>query len=343
MNRRRRLIRASAAASTLTAGALVLSACGGDSTADDRKVDVAASFYPMEFLAKEIGGEHVSVTQLTEPGADPHNLELSPKQVGQLSDADLVVYLRGLQPAVDQAVEQADVQRVAEVSSYTTLETHGGDDHGEHEHGGDSHGEHDHGGDHGEESAEGHDGGGDEGHDHSAEGGKDPHVWLDPTRYAEIAKGVGKQLAKADPKHKKTYQRNTKTLVTKLKALDADFRAGLDGRESDTIITTHAAFGYLTERYGLHEESIAGVDPESGSASGAHLKELHQIAKEDKVSTIFSASNSSDRSARTLADDLGLKTDNLNPLESVRDPEKQDYFSVMRANLTALRSALGAG
>ncbi|MCT2590351.1 metal ABC transporter substrate-binding protein [Streptomyces sp. N2-109] len=343
MNTRRPLIRSTATAGALALAAVTLSACGSDSSGDGGKVSVVASFYPMEFLAKEIGGEHVSVSALTKPGGEPHDLELSPKQVGELGEADLVVYLKGLQPAVDTAVEQSEVKYKAEATSFTELEEHGEAVHGEEEHAGEEHGEEEHGEEehgHGEEEhaeeEEGH-----EGHDHSA-GSADPHIWLDPTRYAEVAEGVGTQLAKADPEHKAYYEKRTAALVKRLTTLDKDFKSGLETKKTDTFITTHAAFGYLAERYGLHEEAISGVDPESGSVSGAHMKELHKVAREDDVSTVFFESNASDATAKTLAEDLDLKTGVLSPLESVQDAEKDDYFSVMRANLAALRTALDA-
>ncbi|UNS96930.1 metal ABC transporter substrate-binding protein [Streptomyces tubbatahanensis] len=323
-----RLIRTSAALTALGAGSLTLAACGSGA-GDDGKVHVAASFYPMAYLAQQIGGDRVEVENLTQPGTEPHDLELSPKQTGQLSEADLIVYLKGLQPAVDEAVEQSGVENIAEATSFTTLEKHGTNVHGEegHEHGG-------------EEGHEGHDHG-HEGHDHGDETGGDPHVWLDPVRYAEVAEGVGKQLQKADPDHKDEYKKNTEALVKKLGTLDEEFKDGLKGKETDTFITTHAAFGYLAERYGLHEEAVAGIDPES-EPSAARMKELHDVAKKDEVDTVFFENNASDKTAKTLAGDLNLKTAVLSPLESVKNPKTQDYFSVMHQNLTALKTALGA-
>ncbi len=328
--RPRRLIRTSAALTALGVGSLALAACGSD-TGDDGKVHVAASFYPMAYLAQQIGGDHVEVQNLTKPGTEPHDLELSPKQTGQLSEADMVVYLKGLQPAVDEAVKQSGVKHIAEATSFTTLEKHGTDVHGEegHDHGHEEHGHEGH--DHGHE---GHD------HDHGGADG-DPHIWLDPVRYAEVAEGVGKQLQKADPDHKSTYAKNTKALVSRLNTLDKEFRDGLKGKKTDTFITTHAAFGYLAERYGLHEEAVSGIDPES-EPSAARMKELHKVAKKDDVDTVFFENNASDKTARTLAKDLRLKTGVLSPLESVEHPGKQDYFSVMHQNLTALKTALGA-
>ncbi|MDF4250557.1 metal ABC transporter substrate-binding protein [Streptomyces sp. WMMB303] len=324
-HRPRRLIRTSAALTALGLTSLTLAACGSDS-GDSGKVRVAASFYPMAYLAQQIGGDHVEVSNLTKPGTEPHDLELSPKQTGQLSEMDLIVYLKGLQPAVDEAVEQSGVKNLAEAGSFTTLEDHGTDVHGEK-----GHGEH---GEHGEDGHDEH-----EGHDHDTAG--DPHIWLDPVRYAEVAEGVGKQLQKADPDHEDDYKKNTADLVSRLKTLDGEFEDGLRSRKSDTFITTHAAFGYLAERYGLRQAAVAGINPES-EPSGARMKELHKIAKKEDVDTVFFENNASDKTARTLAGDLRLKTSVLSPLESVKDPKKQDYFSVMHQNLTALETALGA-
>ncbi|MFP8960163.1 metal ABC transporter solute-binding protein, Zn/Mn family [Streptomyces nanhaiensis] len=341
---RRRAASRTALAGAAALGVLGLTACGAEGTGGGASdgVDVVASFYPMQFLAEEIGGEHVSVGSLVEPGVEPHDLELSPRQTAELGEADLVVYLKGFQPAVDKAIEQSGVENVAEATSYTELEKHGsgqeeehGDEHGdEHASGhGDGHGEEGH-----EEPAEeGH-----EGHDHGGEGAADPHIWLDPVKYAEVAEGVGEALAKADPDHADDYRKNADALAEKLRDLDADFREGLENRRTDTFITAHAAFGYLADRYGLHEESVAGLDPES-EPSGARMKQLHQVAREDDVDTVFFEAAAGERTAKTLADDLGLRTDVLDPVEGITDASRgDDYFEVMRSNLQALRKALGA-
>ncbi|OEU88007.1 ABC transporter substrate-binding protein [Streptomyces abyssalis] len=325
MNASRRLIRALAAATALGVGSLALTACTsgpGSEEEADGKVNVVASFYPLQFLAQQIGAGHVEVESLTKPGSEPHDLELSPQQTGRLTDSDLVVYLKGLQPAVDEGVQQAEPEHVAEASSYTSLEKHSEDVHGEDQ----------------DKDHEGH--GEDHGHSHSDSGqGGDPHVWLDPVRYAQIAEGVGKKLAEADPAHKKDYEKNTRALTERLHSLDKEFKKGLSRKKTDTFITTHAAFGYLAERYGLHQAAVSGIDPES-EPSGARMKKLHKIAKADDVDTVFFESSASDKTARTLANDLNLRTGVLSPLETVK--KGQDYFSVMHQNLFALQNALGA-
>lgn len=328
------------AAGAAALGVLTLTACGSDSgTAGDGGADgaleVTASFYPMEFLAERIGGEHVSVTTLTKPGVEPHDLDLSPKETARLTEADVIVYLKGLQPAVDEAIAQSGVQHIVEATSFTSLEAHGTDEDHAHDDEHDEHDEHaddDHDHDH-DHADDGH------GHDHGAE---DPHIWLDPVKYAEVAQGVGTALAEADPDNAADYEANTEALIAELTTLDEEFTVSLADTETRTFITTHAAFGYLAERYGLHEEAIAGIDPES-EPSAARLRELHEVAEQDNVSTVFFETLASDATARTLADDLGLKTGVLDPLEGITDQSAgADYLEVMRANLAALRDALGA-
>ncbi|GAA2801652.1 metal ABC transporter substrate-binding protein [Streptomyces showdoensis] len=322
----RRLIPTAAVAGAVTLGLVTLSACSGTSDAADKgsggKLDVVASFYPMQYLAEQIGGGHVAVDTLTKPGVEPHDLELKPKQIGELGEADVILYLKGIQPAVDDAIAQAGVRNTVDAATLTKLEEHGTEV---------GHEGHDHGT--GSEEA---------GHDHASEAGADPHIWLDPVKYAEVAKGVGAAFEKADPDHAADYKKNTDALVKKLGDLDTAFETGLKNTATRTFITTHSAFGYLAERYHLEQEGITGIDPES-EPSPARIKELQDIAKKDKVSTVFFETLASDKTAKTLATDTGLKTDVLDPLEGITDKSKgADYLEVMRSNLAALQKALGA-
>jgi zinc transport system substrate-binding protein len=315
---RRRLLIPAAATAVAALSRTTLSACSSDSAAagNTDKFDVVASFYPMAFLAEQIGGKYVNVTSLTQPGQEPHDLEISAKQTAQLQESDAVLYLKGLQPSVDDAVGQSEIKTKIDAATLTSLEEHGN------EVGGHA-AEHDD--EHGEE-----------------ESGKDPHIWLDPVKYAEVAKGVGAAFEKADPDHASTYKTTTAMLVEKLGALNDQFVNGLKDTKTKVFITTHAAFGYLAERYGLTEEAISGLDPES-EPSAARVKELEKMAKADGVSTVFYETLVSDKTAKTIAADAGLKTDVLDPIEGITEKSRgKDYFSVQEANLKALQAALGA-
>ncbi|GCB49563.1 zinc ABC transporter substrate-binding protein [Streptomyces sp. NL15-2K] len=319
MNVRRRLI---PTAAVTALGLAALSACSSDSdtAGNTDKFDVVASFYPMQFLAEQIGGDHVNVTTLTEPGQEPHDLELSTKQTADLGEADAVLYLKTLQPAVDEAVSQSQVKNKIDAATLTKLEDHGSTEH-EHE---------------GEEAPA------EEKPSEEEEHALDPHIWLDPVKYAEVAKGVGAALEKGDPDHADDYKKNTDALVKKLDDLNTRFTNGLKTTDTKVFFTNHAAFGYLAERYGLTQEAISGLDPES-EPSPARIKELQTEAKADGVTTVFYETLVSDKTAKTLAKDAGLKTDVLDPLEGITDKSKgDDYFQVMESNLKSLETALGA-
>ncbi|MEU0333026.1 metal ABC transporter substrate-binding protein [Streptomyces sp. NPDC006193] len=327
-----RLIPAAVAAVTAL-GIGTLSACSGGKAvaANTDKLDVVASFYPMAFLAERIGGSHVHVVTLTTPGQEPHDLEISPRQIAQLEEFDAVLYLKHLQPSVDEAVAQSPVGTKIDAAALTTLEHHG-DEVGGHAPGHDAH-EHD---------GDAHEGDAHDGHEHGDEAGEDPHIWLDPVRYAQVAEGVGKAFAKADPEHAADYRKNTAALVKRLNDLDTRFRDGLAHSRGKVFITTHAAFGYLAERYGLTEEAVSGLDPES-EPSAARVRDLERMARADGVTTVFYETLVSDRTAKTIAKDTGLKTDVLDPIEGITDRSRgRDYFAVQEANLEALQKALGA-
>ena len=332
---KRILAAACAAATALTLSACISPNASGGSSSKDGKLTVMASFYPLQYLAEKIGGEHVSVSSLTPDGAEPHDLELSPKMVDSLASADAVVYLAGFQSAVDEAVEQhapktvIDVSPAADLIEAGTDANHPAEDEEEATDEAQS-GEteaHDH--DH-----EGHE---HEGHEHHHDMSADPHFWLDPTRMAHAATLVGDKLAEADSAHADVYKANAKALAEELTTLGNTLVTKTSSCKVKTFVTAHTAFGYLADRTGLTQVGISGLDPES-SPSPARLAEIAQIAKEQGVTTIFTESLIDPKVAQTLADDLGITTAVLDPIESQTDASK-DYAAVMQANIDALTKA----
>lgn len=292
----------------------LLAGCGSTAAADDDTVQVLASFYPLQMVAQEVGGDRVSVESLTPPGAEPHDVELSPAQVSHLDSADLVVYLSGFQAAVDDAVAQTGPAHVLDAADATPLMSGEGDEH-EHEEG-DAHEE------------------GDE-HDH---GDLDPHFWLDPSRMPAVADAVAEQLTELDPDGADEFAANAAALTERFTALDEAYQGGLAECSIRTFVTSHTAFGYLADRYDLHEVGISGIDPEA-EPSPARLAEVSDVVEQEGVTTIFFETLVSPKVAETLAADLGVDTAVLDPIEGLAD-EDADYFSVAEDNLEALRVAL---
>jgi zinc transport system substrate-binding protein len=293
----------------LGAAGLTAGCADPSASATPGRFDVVTAFYPLQFLAERIGGPDVTVTNVTKPGAEPHDVELNPRQVGQISDAGLVVYLSGFQPAVDQAVEQEAQHRAFDAADVVPLLSLNGD----HDAPGHAHAE--------------------------AAHGMDPHLWLDPVRFAMVADRLGSRLAAADPAHAAGYTDRARTLHADLVALNSEYAQGLRTCTRRELVTSHTAFAYLAQRYGLSQIGIAGINPET-EPSPRRLAAVAAEAKRTGTTTIFFETLVSPKVAETIAREVGARTAVLDPLEGLTEPDA-DYFSVMRDNLATLTEALG--
>ncbi|MGW5682509.1 metal ABC transporter substrate-binding protein [Nonomuraea sp. NPDC003754] len=304
---------------TLISGGMLLAAtaaCGAGAAEPEPvaaveagdKAKVVASFYPLQWLTEQVAGPDATVATLTAPGVEPHDLELTPQQVAEIGGATLTAYVKGLQPAVDEAVEQNGAGKEFDAAAAVrTLPAK-------------------------EEAAEGA-----EGHDHEHEISYDPHLWLDPSTFAGVATKLGERLAAADPAHAQAFKDRAAKTAAALTALDQEFAKGLSTCSARSIVTAHEAFGYLADRYQLKQVGLT-LDPES-EPSPARIAEVAKVAKAEKVTTIFTEALVSPKVAEVLAHEVGAKTAVLDPLESA--PSSGDYLTAMRQNLSTLRTALG--
>ncbi|MGQ0743992.1 MAG: metal ABC transporter substrate-binding protein [Acidimicrobiales bacterium] len=345
----------------------------GSGGADDGKVLAVASFYPLAQAVERIGGDQVTVTNLTPPGVEPHDLELTPRQVDTLEDADVVFYLAGgFQPGLEEVAERRSgpsIDLLAEADpvegALEALEAqeaaggHGGagDDHageeeGAHEGEGGAASATEKEGGHAEEEG-GHaeeEGGhagekegeqaGEEGH---AEATVDPHFWLDPQRLALVTNSIVEALTQARPDSAAAFVANAKAFRADLAALDSRFETGLADCDRREVVTTHAAFFYLASRYNLTQRPITGLSPES-EADPARLAELADLIKSQGLTTVFYEELIPTDLAETLARETGATTSVLSPVEGLSPEDAEagkDYFSVMDQNLANLRQALG--
>lgn len=314
---------------TIAASALALPACSTPDarpTATGDQVDVVVAFYPLQFVAERVGGTDVQVTNLTQPGAEAHDVELTSRQIAQLSEADVVIYEKGFQPAVDNAIEQAKPANLLDIT--TVVELHPMSATGEHAHApGSGPGHNDAG--HTEHPGE-------DGHDH---GTSDPHVWLDPTNMVTISNTVSDTMGRARADRAAAFTANAATLNGELTALDETFRTGLQTCQRREFVVSHAAFGYLADRYELVQIPLRGLSPDA-EPSPARIAEVQGLAREHGITTIFFETLVSPAVAESVARDLGLKTDMLDPLEGLTDASRgNNYLEVMNANLTSLKAA----
>ncbi len=267
--------------------AVLAAGCGGGGQSEE---DVVAAFYPLAFAAGQVVPTGLAVDDLTPPGAEPHDLELTARDVERLRDAALVVYAGGgFQPAVEDAVGDRDGTSLDVLDSIRPID--------------------------GVE-------------------GRDPHVWLDPIRYAQVARAIAAALGRPHA---------AASLVRRLESLDGDFRRGLAHCARREIVTSHAAFAYLADRYGLEQVPLVGLTPEAEPAA-KDLERLVEEVREAGASTVFFEPLVSARLAETVAREARVSTAVLDPLEGLTAEQRErgaDYFSVMRENLAALRTALG--
>jgi zinc transport system substrate-binding protein len=270
----------------------VVSGCGGSSDATGRPT-VVASFYPLAWVAEHVAAPGTQVVDLAPAGAEPHDLELTPRDLETLQDADLVLYLgHGFQPAVERAVEGRSGPSLDLLAKQRLRP------------------------------------GGEQG------GTADPHVWLDPGRLAQMTTAVGGAL------HRRQAARE---VAASLRALDREFRNGLAHCRQHEIVTSHAAFGYLADRYGLEQVALTGLSPEA-EPSPQELERLVDDVRRTGATTVFSETLVSPRLAETIAREAGAATAVLDPIEGLTKEEVdggEDYLSRMRWNLATLRKALG--
>ena len=291
--------------------ALLLAGCLGGGAAESETatgsrgtLHVAASFYPLQWVTEQVAGAAADVVSLTPPGAEPHDLELGPRQVAAVGEADLVVYLAGFQPAVDKAVGTTAAGATLDAADVVDLQPVA--DHSEDE--GDAHG-------HGDE---------------------DPHFWLDPLRLADVGDALAVRLGRLAPADAAAFERNAATLRSELTALDEEFSTALADCDSTDLVTSHNAFGYLAERYGLTQRGITGLTPDEEPSPGA-LADVADFVAAHHVRTIYYETLTTPAVAETLARETGAQTAVLDPLEGLDDASAgTDYLEVMRLNLASL-------
>ncbi len=279
--------------------AALASACG--SVLDPGKPVVVAAFYPLQFVAERVAGAHARVVNLTAPGVEPHDLELTVRQVATVSGAAVGIYELGLQPSVDEAMRNDAPRHELEVGSVVQL--------------------------HAPVPGQ------------SGAGGVDPHFWQDPSKLAKVATAFTNVVSRAEPAYAAVFGRNNRALQGELTALDRAYRTGLAHCRTRDLVVAHDAFEYLGRRYHLRVHSIAGLTPDA-EPSPRHLAKLADLIRHYRITTVFTERLASPQLARTLASDLGIRTAVLDPLEGLTSTDPTaSYLTLMRANLDAIRRA----
>lgn len=317
---------------TLFAGG-TLAACGSNSGNDsegagednNEKLSIITTFYPIYDFTQHVVGDEGDVELLIPAGTEPHDFEPSAKQIAEIQDADAFVYhnenMETWVPDTTEGWEEGSPNVVKGTEGITLMagsEEHDHDEDEDHDH--EDHDEHEH----------------DEEHEHSHE--YDPHTWVDPKLAIKEVEAISDQLSQDYPEKQEAFEKNTENYVKELEDLDHEYKESLSNAQQKSFVTQHAAFGYLANEYDLNQVAISGLSPDE-EPSPERLAELKDYVEDNDIHYIYFEENASDKIAKTLADEVGVELEVLNPLESLTDEQMdngEDYISVMQDNLKAL-------
>lgn len=307
---------------TLAAALLgvVLSGCASEGKSPDNnaqgipsdKLKVMASIYPVYDFAVKVGGDKVTVTNMVPAGTEPHDWEPGTDDIIGLEKADVFVYSgAGMEHWAEDVLKSLANKdlAVAEASEGITLREGRSEE---------------------EEAGK------------AAEDSHDPHVWLDPMNAKKEMENIKNAFVKADPENKNYYESNYKIYGEKLDALNQSYKDALSPFSGKTIVVSHEAFGYLCGAYGLTQMGIEGLIPDS-EPNPAQMAKIVDFIKENKVETIFFEALGTSKVIDVISKETGARAAALNPIEGLSDEEIKagdDYFSIMEANLEALKRAL---
>ncbi|WP_304545286.1 metal ABC transporter substrate-binding protein [Sulfurimonas microaerophilic] len=277
---------------------------------------VTTSNFAIYDLTKHIGGDKIELVNILPFGVDPHSFEPTPKIVAKLEKSKLFFYSGDvLEPWAQHLA--SEVHKL-NMSKYVTLKTL-------------------------EEEDEDHD---DEDEEHEAHhqhhGAYDPHYWLDIDNMKQLSFVVTEQLSKVDPKNKHYFEKNKEQYIKQLDQLDGAYKQQLLECKLDTIIVTHNAFSYLADRYGFKVESLTGLSTEA-QPSAEDVKHLLQEIKEKNIQVVFFENFANNKNIQTIADDMGVRVDSLQPLGNITGEEmtlKLDYIDIMKINLDKIAEAM---
>jgi len=289
---------------TLIVSVVVLSKRTPNQRVLDEKMLVLASFYPVYFFASEIGGEHANVLNITPAGAEPHDYELSARDIANIERSSILILngddIESWASSIKENISSKTIVVEAAYGLTNKILNEGG------------------------------------------ESVLDPHVWLSPELAEKMTDAILEGFTKADPENAQVYIANANILKLDLSMLDKEFENGLSQCKKNNIITSHAAFGYLAASYGLSQIAIAGLSPDA-EPSIQQLREMVDFAKNNDVKYIFFESLASAKLSEVLAGEVGAKTLVLNPLEGLTKDDiakGKNYFTEMRNNLNNLQIAL---
>lgn len=303
---------------------------------------IYASFFPIYNLTKQIAGDKFEVKSFTNLKTESHGFEPSAKEIAELSTSKLMfVNGAGMEEWEDAVKNTVDID-IVNTSEGIDLIKASEDDH-DHDHEDADH-DHDHeDADHDHEDADHDHEDGEEGHEHHHHHGEfDPHTWLDPANGKVQAKVIADKLSEVDPANKDYYMANYEKIAKELDDIVAEYKDKFAKVDNKKFIVPHQAFGYLAREFDLEQIPLNSLTS-TGEADAKVLKEVSDLAKAEKIKTVFYEMGGSDKEAKTLADEIGAEAKPINTLEFATDEElssNKTYQEMIKENLEAIYDSL---
>ncbi len=341
---------------------------GNPAAAQGKPLNVVASFSVIADFAKNVGGDRVAVESIVPVNGDAHTFEPRPADVIALKRADLVL-VNGLQfdPFMQRLASSSGTKAalvevtkgIKPLKNQEEEHDHDGDHDHDHDHGkGEAHG-HDHNHDKGEAHEHGHDhehhhdhdkeGAHDHDHDHEHEHGHhhhgqfDPHAWQSVPNAIVYVKNIADALCKADSAGCDTYKKNASDYTQKLQALDESVKAAFAALPKDrrTIITSHDAFGYLGNTYGLTLLAPEGTSSET-EATAADVAAIIRQVREDKGAAIFMENITNPALIKQISSETGVPVGGKLFSDALSGPDEpaSTYLDMMKYNVDTITSAI---
>ncbi len=305
---------------------------------------IAASFFPLAEVARQVGGDSVTVRTIVSGDANIHDFEPAPSDLNKIQTADLFIY-NGyeLDPWAEELTPELEEEHIRYLEAANLVEGIENEDHADEEAAEESSSEQQ-----GVEifaqedpqTEEGEDGHSDEhGHDH---GEFDPHIWLSIDNMIVFTTAIRDELISLNPEMAQEYSDNAERYITLLEELDRSYREGLAACQTQTAIVSHDAYSYLGQKYGIEFVSIAGLSPQD-EPSSQKLAEITLLANDRDIRYVYAEPLASDDQVQTIADEIGAEVLILDPAASRTQTEldeDQTYTQIMQNNLKQLRIGL---
>jgi len=312
MNKRQKLFVAATTIIVLTT-AFATAFYTSQNKPEDNKLKVVTTFYPLAFLAKQIGGEKVTIKQLIPDNTELHNWQPSLADILVLDEADVIIYNGA---SLDHWFED-DVLPIIDSSNKIILETTNGiqlletGQQNNHEH----------------------------------EGLYDPHTWISPFIAKQQSQTIYEALTQKDPTYTDYYAERWQSLKKRFEELDNDYMSGLSTKHKEELFVSHSAFRYLADRYGFKQHGVIGISADEQPSASTYAN-IVEMLLEHETYVVYVDPVYTGESVQTLRNELkrlsGHYVQILKLYFMLGNMDGLDYFGQMEKNLENLKVGLEA-